>query len=122
MAIDYTIEGMTLAVHQMDKMIQFYSNVFNIQFEAKEMFDNTLYSGTWGDLKVLFCPAELAGNEARQNRHQFDIITTNLEGCIDNVKMNGGSLMGEISEDDNMKSIGIYDPDHNSIVLKQPKG
>lgn len=121
MASDYQIEGMTLAVHRMDKMVQFYSNVFNIEFDAKEMFENTLYSGMWGDLKILFCPAELAGNEAQQNRHQFDIITTDLDKIIAMVTAHGGSLMGEISEDDTMRSIGIYDPDQNSIVIKQLK-
>ena len=117
----YQIEGMTMAITHMDEMLRFYSNLFLISFEEKEMFNTKLYTGKWGDLKLLFCPAEIAQNTATQNRHQFDIVVSDLAFIIDLAKMNGGEIMGEIAETDHDLSVGMYDPDKNSIILKQYK-
>ena len=62
-----------MAITNMQKMLAFYSNVFQIEFTEKEMYGSHLYSGIWGELNLLFCPAEIAQNTAEQNRHQFDI-------------------------------------------------
>ncbi len=118
---NYEIEGMTMAITEMDSMLKFYSNIFNIHFTEKEMYGSKLYSGTWGGLNLLFCPAEIAGNTAEQNRHQFDIVVPELPKLVQLVIQNGGTLMGEIVEDDQSLSVGVYDPDKNSILFKQLK-
>ncbi len=116
---EYKVVGMTQAVVRMEEMLNFYSKVFDIQFSEMEMHGHKLYSGAWGDLKILFCPAELAGNKAVQNRHQFDIIVPSLELTADIVNNNGGELMGEIVEDEYFRSLGVYDPDKNTLVFKE---
>lgn len=117
----YQIEGMTIAITKMDEMLAFYSAVFQISFEEKDMFNTNLYAGKWGNLNLLFCPANIAKNTATQNRHQFDIVVSDLAIIVDLVSKNGGELMGEIAEGDNELSVGIYDPDRNSILLKEYK-
>ncbi|MEM9548862.1 MAG: VOC family protein [Bacteroidota bacterium] len=119
--INYHIEGMTIAITNMEEMLKFYSEVFGIEFTLQKMFESNLYSGKWGDLNVLFCPASLAGNTAEQNRHQFDIVVSDLDKTIQAAVENGGKKMGEIVEDDASRSIGIYDPDKNSILFKEVK-
>ena len=116
---DYQIEGLTMAITNMEQMLDFYSNVFKIQFEEKEMYDSKLYSGAWGGLNLLFCPAEIAGNTAVQNRHQFDIVISDLKKIVELTTKYGGKPMGEIVKDEYSWSIGIYDPDKNSILFKQ---
>lgn len=118
---DYKIAGLTIAITKMEEMLRFYSKTFNISFSAIEMYGSKLYSGEWGELKLLFCPAEIAQNKAVQNRHQFDIEILDIQKIIEITKKYGGTLMGEMVEDDFSKSIGIYDPDKNSIVFKQLK-
>ncbi len=118
---DFKIEGMTMAVTQMDKMLKFYSNVFQVSFVEKDMFNSKLYAGQWSTLNLLFCPAEIAQNTANQNRHQFDVVVDDLKSIIDLATENGGKVMGEISENEFELSIGIYDPDRNSILFKQYK-
>ena len=59
--VDYQIEGMTMAITNMEQMLDFYSNTFNILFTEKEMYDSKLYSGVWGAFNLLFCPAKIAG-------------------------------------------------------------
>ena len=118
---NYQIEGMTMAVTNMPEMLDFYTAVFEIKFEEKDMFGSKLYSGKWGDLKLLFCPAELAQNKAEQNRHQFDIVVTDLDYVLKIAVGRGGKLMGEIQEDEKWRSAGVYDPDNNSILFKALK-
>ena len=118
---DFKIEGMTIAITKMEEMLTFYENVFQIKFEEKAMFGSKLYAGVWGNLNLLFCPAKIAGNTATQNRHQFDIIVPNLQKTIEKATRFGGKTMSDIVEDDSSSSVGIYDPDNNSILFKQLK-
>jgi len=117
----YNIQGITIAITNMKQMLAFYSNVFDIQFEEREMYGSKLYSGIWGGLNLLFCPAEIAQNTATQNRHQFDITVSDVQKTIELVLKYKGNTMGEISEDKTTLSIGVYDPDKNSIIFKQLK-
>lgn len=119
---DYHIEGMTMAIKNMAQMLDFYSNTFDIQFSEKELFGDKLYAGVWGGLNLLFCPATLlAKNTAEQNRHQFDIVVADLQKVIEITEKYGGQPMSEVVEDEHAYSVGIYDPDNNSILFKQLK-
>ncbi len=117
----HQIAGMTLAITNMEQMVAFYTKVFGLQFQEQEMYGSRLYATEWGGLKVLFCPADLAQNTATQNRHQLDVLVTDLRKALNAVTENDGSAMGEITETDTEWSVGIYDPDKNSLVLKQMK-
>ncbi len=115
----FHITGMTMAITNMEAMLAFYSGLFNIEFELREMYGSKLYAGKWGAFDLLFCPATLAGITARQNRHQFDIVIPDIEQLIDQATTLGGKAMGPITEDENALNVGIYDPDGNSILFKQ---
>lgn len=116
---DYKIEGLTMAINDMTKMLTFYKNVFKIEFTERVEFGAKLYVGKWADLTLLFCPAELAQNKATQNKHQFDIVVKGMDNWIKKCEENGGMSIGEVLSQDGFSSIGIYDPDRNTIVLKQ---
>lgn len=118
---EYQIEGLTIAIYNMDEMLAFYSNVFSISFEEKEMFGSKLYEGHWGSLKLLFCPAALAGIDVDRNRQQFDIKVLNINSVIETAMQFKGRKMGEIQETSDLKSHAIFDPDGNSIVFKEYK-
>ncbi|MEQ8423388.1 MAG: VOC family protein [Cyclobacteriaceae bacterium] len=117
----FQIEGMTMAVTIMKPMLDFYSGVFDVSFTEKSMFNSKLYQGKLGDLNLLFCPAEVARNSAKQNRHQFDIVVEDIEASIKLATGHGGKPMGDIAEENGVLSVGIYDPDNNSILFKQYK-
>jgi len=117
--MSFEIEGLTIAVTNMDAMKAFYGKLFNIEWQTQNIDKYTLYSGEWGGLKLLLCPAILAQNEATQNRHQFDILVENLDRTLLEITENGGAKMGEVVQYENFYSVGIYDPDQNSLVLKQ---
>ena len=85
------------------------------------MGSSQLYKGIWGDLKLLFCPANIAGITVDQNRHQFEIIVSDIHKFMDLCSKYGGELIGSISEDEEALKIGIYDPDGNSLTFSQIK-
>ncbi|WP_422103878.1 VOC family protein [Winogradskyella sp.] len=113
------IIGFTLAVVRMADMLEFYSRVFGIVYESFDDFGTTLYRGNWGNLDILFCPADVANNKATQNRHQLEVEVQDIHTAIALIKILKGELMGSIHETEAALSIGCYDPDRNSIVLKQ---
>jgi predicted enzyme related to lactoylglutathione lyase len=116
---EITIVGITLAVTNMKKMLDFYSKVFNITFEEKKMYNSKLYFANCCDVKLIFCPAQLAQNTAEQNRHQLEFEVSDLASTIATIKESGGQLMGEIIKSDDALNVGIYDPDGNSILFRQ---
>lgn len=119
MSADFKFTGITIAVTDMAGMVAFYEAVFSIQFSEFQQFGSTLYRGKWGDLELLFCPASIARNTAQQNRQQFDFLTTQLDTLLATALAHGGSQMGTIEETEEMRSVGLKDPDGNSMVFKE---
>jgi predicted enzyme related to lactoylglutathione lyase len=70
-------------------------------------------------LNLLICPAEFAQNTAQQTRHQLDIAVTDFDLIIENVQQFGGSLLGEVTVQDGIRSVGILDPDKNSMIIME---
>lgn len=113
------ISGMTIAVTQMHEMVDFYHNVLKLEFEEVNMFGATLFKAQLGAIEILFCPAELAQNTAKQNRHQLNFEIDDLAQTLTDVLKYGGQIMGDQQKDESFIQIGIKDPDNNSLVLKQ---
>lgn len=116
-AKEYHLQGITLAATDMNAMLTFYKGVFNVDFEEVEVDGYTLYQGRWLDNSLLICPAEFAGNHSEQTRHQLDITVPDLDDVIEKVKNYGGEIIDEVTLSENKRSIGIYDPDKNSMIL-----
>ncbi|WP_436517563.1 VOC family protein [Ekhidna sp. To15] len=111
--------GMTLAVTEMKQMVEFYTCLFDVEFDEVEMFGAKLYKCNFENLQILFCPASLAQNTAIQNRHQLDFEVSSLDSLIDQLMTLGGETMGEKQREGSFIQVGMKDPDNNSIVLKQ---
>ena len=115
----YQLTGITIAVSKMEAMLAFYHAVFQIEFSSFAGYGSTLYQGLWEGRKLLFCPANIAKNTALQNRQQFEFLVGNLDQMLFLCTQNGGTPMGAIQIVGNEKSVGVKDPDGNSMVFKQ---
>ncbi len=115
----YKIEGLTISVTDMPSMLDFYSHVFEIEFSQREMQGYILYSGTWCGIQLLLCPKELSRIEATQNRHQFDLIVTNIEQVVARSLDKKGTILSDLAILKRQKTAAVYDPDGNSIVFKE---
>ena len=113
------VGGMTIAVTEMQKMIDFYQNVFELDFEEVDMYNAKLFKSNLDKMEVLFCPASIAQNTATQNRHQLTLEVDDLELILKRVSKHKGEIMGEKLKNGAFFQIGIKDPDNNSILLTQ---
>ena len=113
------IKGFTMAVTDMEAMVSFYSSVFGLDFKMESMFGAQLFKCQWDRMDVLFCPADIANNTAVQNRHQFEVLVEDLTQAVKAVVSNQGVLISKITEGKAYLSVGVKDPDNNTIVLKQ---
>ncbi len=119
--MDYRINARNLAANDVEKMAAFYAGVFGIEFEEHEIQDAKLYAGEFAGTEFVLVPAALADVDAKQNRMQYDLYVSDLDEAIALVEQHGGRTNGRLGEDDHVRAIGIYDPDDNFMVFKQPK-
>ncbi|PCJ62483.1 MAG: hypothetical protein COA79_02955 [Planctomycetota bacterium] len=119
--MEYKIEAMVLAATNMDKMVDFYTNVFGIEFEEEATEDGNFYNGKWAEFDFTLIPTELSDVKDGQNPMHYDIFVPDLEKSIELVEKHNGKTNEQLGEDDTLKAIGIFDPDENFMVFKQRK-
>ena len=109
------LHRITIAVNNMEAMVQFYNYVFaaNLTEAGSRLF----YTGTLAGCKLFFCSNTIPQIKADKNRQQFHFIVDDLEATLHQVRQNNGQIMGDPTEEDGMTAIGIIDPDGNTIVL-----
>ena len=115
------ISQVTLAVTNSKEMVNFYRNVFNAQFNEFDAMGEKMYSGNISGLNLLLCPNTIAGVDAKQSRHQFDYDTEDLDVVVKSALDSGGSVMGDIAENDKQRYATIIDPDGNTMNFYQNK-
>jgi predicted enzyme related to lactoylglutathione lyase len=111
------IQHITLAVTHLPQMLAFYDTVFHANL--KPLGDGPLYKGSFAGQTLLFCPNEIAGVDARQNRHQFRIAVPNLPAVRETILNSGGAIINEDSDSHGKRLIGVRDPDGNTYEFIQ---
>jgi predicted enzyme related to lactoylglutathione lyase len=104
----------TVAVTHMPEMVAFYNAVLDTHLVAAAPF----YRGNLAGIDLLFCPNQIAGVEAKQNRQQFRLEVDDLSAVLQRVKENGGQILNE-GEESGRRLAGIRDPDGNTLELVQ---
>ena len=119
--MEYKLEAMILSAVKIDSMVDFYSNVFGVNFTSEDIDGQAIFTGTFAELEFTLVPATLTQITEPKNPTHYDIYVDSLEEGIVLVEKNGGRTNGQLGEDDHTRAIGIYDPDDNFMVLKQRK-
>ncbi|NUN48535.1 MAG: hypothetical protein HUU15_06880 [Candidatus Brocadiae bacterium] len=112
---------MVLSAVNMDPMVDFYRNVFDMQFEVEEDSGQKMYTGTFSGLAFTLIPAGMNGITAPQNPTHYDIYVPDINAVIALVEKHGGRTNGRLGESDTERAIGVFDPDGNFMVFKQRK-
>lgn len=108
-----------IACFNLEDMVLFYHNVFDIYVKEVQIPKGKIYEGQIDDLKIIFCAASIAGITAKDNRHQLTFQIDDVKSSIEKIKQFGGSLMNELQKADNCLQIAIRDVDGNSIILME---
>ena len=116
-----SLSQITLAVFNEAKMQEFYTEVFGVEFSIKEYPDFKLYEGEWNGMTLLLCPAEIAKNTAKQNRHQFHVEVDDIDTFFQNALEHGASIIEEVVDNESGKLGSLSDPDGNSIVVNEKR-
>ncbi|MEO5931124.1 MAG: VOC family protein [Candidatus Kapaibacterium sp.] len=116
----FRVARVTYAITNVEKMVAFYENVFQMKFESFDGGGTKLYSGMLLGQNTLFCPNTLAGVVAEQNRLQYDIVVSDIDGVAARVRASGGKVREENTVE-GRKTMTIVDPDGNTIIFHQAK-
>lgn len=108
------IDRVTLAATHVQAIVAFYNTVFDARLEPVAAFGTTLYKGRFVGLDLVICPNEIAGVDARQNRHQFRLTVPELMPFIDRLRGAGGTIINQ-----DINTIGFSDPDGNTYEAGQ---
>lgn len=113
------LSELVIACFNMDKMLAFYQNIFDIPFKTVKIPQGSIYLGSIDDIQITLCPASMADIKANENRHQLTFLVANISNCIRKIEGYGGSFINELDEANDCLQIAIRDVDGNSILLKQ---
>ncbi|MBN3554263.1 VOC family protein [Fictibacillus nanhaiensis] len=115
--ISFAISQITIAYNQEDEMVNFYNQLLNAELSPFKVGDFRFYKGKIGEIGLLFCPNEMLGIKAEKNNIQFTVQVSNLEEILSKVSQCGGKHIQGINREESRSSVGISDPDGNSIEL-----
>ncbi len=73
----------TLAAEDVHRVKDFYSAVFDEEFAAIEIGDETLYRGSLAGLGMVICPSEMADVVANRSRHQLQLEVEDVAQLVD---------------------------------------
>lgn len=113
------ISELVIACFNLEGMLTFYKNVFSILFEEIKIPQGTIYNGFIDEIQITLCPADMAGIEAKDNRHQLTILVDDIKKTLDSTISYNGSVMQELVGSKDFLRATIRDIDGNSIILKQ---
>lgn len=112
------IDRVTIAVGDQERMVNFYSRLFQMSFTAIEVGGFTLHRGQMAPgLELQLCPKALAGIGATQNIHQLRFVVDDLGGYLASAVDAGGELIGELTSEGGRRLGSVRDPDGNSLEL-----
>ncbi len=110
-----TIDKITIATKDTDKMIAFYTKTFGAEIKKGD----PISGGKIGTLQIVLCPREVAGVKAEQNTIQLRFVVADIEKTVKAAFEAGGTKIDPITDSGTAKHASVRDPDGNSIELIQ---
>ena len=83
------IQRITLAVEDMDSMVEFYNAIFGCGLAPVN--GSPVSKGRFADIDLVVCPNSVAGVIADQNRHQFRLVVDDAEALATRIEVAGSS-------------------------------
>ncbi len=110
------LDGLTIAVTDMKRMVAFYNAVFDCNLEPTvNIGDQQFYGGKMLDMSLTLCPNAISGVVAEQNRQQFRFQVEDIADVMAKGLANHGEEINEINEYKGAKVGSLADPDGNTI-------
>ena len=124
MTINYTTALMTLATLDIDKLVNFYTNL--LEQQPITNIPNVYAEFNLAGMRLgIFQPKqthELEFQNAAKSKVSLCLEVSNLEAAIAHITNLGYPPPGEIAIASHGREIYAYDPDGNRLILHQARG
>jgi predicted enzyme related to lactoylglutathione lyase len=115
----WSVGAISLSAVHLEQMVEFYSGIFGIGFTSSDYGGQTVYEGRLGDIDVALYRAD--DESPCRNPIHYEVFFSDLEEVSREVVRLGGRTNGQPMEDDEVRAVGVFDPDGNFMVFKQRK-
>lgn len=116
----YRLSQVDMAAVKIDAVVKFYESVFGAKFTVIDAGSFKMYTGELFGIRTVIAPNSIAGVNAEQSRHQFELVTNDMDGAMARAKAAGGTIRDESPGDGKgPRTVTLVDPDGNTIVLHE---
>jgi len=112
-----TISSIALRVHNMDAMLAFYSEAFQVQFREVDTYGIRSQFGEVAGITLKFVPIRDDVDFAGYPVHQPGFVVPDVEAVIAIALKQGGRQEGQTLRVDEKTQAAVRDPDGNTIEL-----
>jgi len=111
------ISSIAFRVHNMDAMVAFYSEAFQMEFREVDTYGIRSQFGDVGGITLKFVPIREADDFKNFPIHQPGFVVTDVESVIDLALKHGGRQEGQTVRAEGKTQAAVRDPDGNTIEL-----
>ena len=111
------ISSIAFRVHNLEAMMNFYSEAFQVQFREVDTYGIRSQFGEVGDITLKFVPIRDDADFKDYPIHQPGFIVSDVEAVIALALQHGGRKEGEIIRNGGKIQGAVRDPDGNTIEL-----
>src|SRR5689334_4600113 len=111
------IASLALRVHNMDAMVAFYSEAFQVQFTEVNISGLSSKFGDLNGITLKFVPIRDEADFENYPIHQIGITVPNVEKVIEIAIKHGGKQEGSLTRKHGSTQGAVRDPDGNTIEL-----
>jgi predicted enzyme related to lactoylglutathione lyase len=112
-----TIASIALRVYNMDAMLAFYAEAFQVQFREVDTYGIRSQFGEMDGLMLKLVPLRESEDFKGFPVHQPGFIVPDVEAVIALAQKHGGRQEGRLIQVDGKMQAAIRDPDGNTIEL-----
>jgi len=112
-----TISSVALRVYNLEAMMNFYSEAFQVQFREVDTYGIRSQFGEVGGITLKFVPIRDSSDFVGYPVHQLGFTVSDVETVIALALRYGGQKEGEIIRTGGKIQAAVRDPDGNTIEL-----
>jgi catechol 2,3-dioxygenase-like lactoylglutathione lyase family enzyme len=112
-----SLSSVALRVHNMEAMVGFYTQAFQIEFRVVDTFGLQSQFGELNRITLKFVPIRDSANFEEYPIHQLGFNVRDVQATIDLALQFGGKREGDILRDGDKVYAAVRDPDGNTLEL-----
>ena len=111
------LSSLAIRVANMDSMLAFYSEAFQVEFREVDTYGIRSQSGELDGITLTFVPIRDVSDFTGYPIHQPGFVVPDVQSLIDIAQKHGGRQEGQIMRAGGKIQAAIRDPDGNTIEL-----